>query len=137
MNGQLLPVCAITRSQLAALLVTYEQPVRFPFVMEAHIPADIHDYSLDRAGEWPGILAWIVRADRLATVAPNVQPLASNREPARLGPDLAFTNLLVVDVDGQGPVGNVRWVLSLFGEDGRESRGPGWYWLAGTDLLLQ
>ncbi len=111
--------------------------MRFPFVMEAHIPADIHDHSLDRAGEWPGILAWIVPGDRLATVLSNVQPLASNREPTRLGPDLALTNLLVVDVDGQGPVGNVRWVFSLFGEDGRESRCPGWDRLGGTDLLLE
>ena len=66
MRGQLLPVCAITKSQLAALLVTHEHPLRFPFVMDAHIPADIYDHSLDRAGEWPGILAWIVPGDRLA-----------------------------------------------------------------------
>src|SRR6266700_2934441 len=92
-----LPVYAITRDQLAALLLTHEHRVRFPFVMDAHLPADIHDHLLDRTGERPGILARIVPRDRLATIPPNVQPLASNRELARLGPNLALADLLLVD----------------------------------------
>src|SRR6266516_8141411 len=90
-----LPVCAITRSQLAALLVTHEHPVRFPFEMDAPLPSGIHDHLLDRAGERPGILAWIVPRDRLATVAPNVQPLASNRERSPLDPDLTLADHII------------------------------------------
>src|SRR5437660_12789417 len=81
-----LPMCAITRSQLAALLVTHEHPVRFPFVMDAHLTADIHDHPLDRAGERRGLLARIVPRDWLAPVPPNVQPLSSHPALSRLRP---------------------------------------------------
>ena len=118
LRGQLLPVYAITSGQLIATLLTHEHCVRFDFVINFQLTTDVHNHLLDRTGEWPGILARIVRRDRLATIAPNVQPLASNRELARLGPDLALTDLLVVDIDGQGAVGDVRRVLCLLGENG-------------------
>src|SRR6266480_144017 len=111
MRSQLLPVCTSTKSQLTAMLLPNEHPMRFPFVIDVQLTTDIHDHLLDRAGERPGILAWIVRRDRLATVAPNVEPLAGNRELARLGPDLALADLFVVDVDGQGSVSDVRGIL--------------------------
>src|SRR6266568_5817726 len=97
-----LPVLASTKSQIATMLLTHEHRVRFDFVINVHLPTDVHDHLLDCAGEWPGILAWIVLRDWLATIATNVQPLACNRELARLGPNLALADLLVVDVDGQG-----------------------------------
>src|SRR5436190_20235646 len=97
----------------------------FPFMMDTHLPADIDDHLLDHAGKWPGILARIVPRDGLATIPPNVQTFACNRELAWLGPDLTLADLLVVDIDGQGAVGDVRRVLSRLGDDGRKRRGPG------------
>src|SRR6266704_4196231 len=137
MRSQLLPVCTSTKSQLTAMLLPNEHPMRFPFVIDVQLTTDIHDHLLDRAGERPRILARIVRRDWLATIASHVQPLACNRELARLGPDLALADLFVVDVDGQGAVGDVRWVLYLLGEDSGEGRGSGWHRLAGTDLLFE
>ena len=118
------------------MLFAHEHRLRFPFVMDTHLPTDIHDHPLDRAGERPGPRKRPVARDRLATAPPNGQPLASKRELARLGPDFALTDLLVVDVESQRAVGDMRWVLSLLGEDGRKGQGPGRYRLAGTDLLL-
>src|SRR5690349_22734481 len=117
------------------MLVTHEHPMRLPFVMDAHFPADIYNHLFNGAGKWPGILTRIVSRDRLTTIPSHVQPLASNRELARLRPDLAFADLLVIDVDSQGSVGNMRWVLRLLNEDGRQRRGPSRHRLAGTDLL--
>src|SRR5437763_14976553 len=99
MRSQLLPVCAVTKSQLAVLLLTHEHRVRFPLVMDAHLPTDIHDDPLDRAGECPGSRKRPVARDRLATAPPTGQPLASNRELARLGPPLHLAHLLVVDIE--------------------------------------
>ncbi len=67
-----LPVCFITRGQLAATLLTHEHRVCFDFVINVQFTTDIHDHLLDRAGERPGILARIVRRDWLATVSPHV-----------------------------------------------------------------
>src|SRR5437588_11498640 len=99
-----LPVCAITRSQLAALLVTHEHPVRFPFEMDAPLPADIHDHPLDRARECPWILVWIGLLDRLATISHNVQPLPSNRQPDGLATDLALAHIRPGAAAGQSAV---------------------------------
>ena len=55
-----LSVCAITKGQTTALLLTHEHRVRFDFEMDVHLPTDIHGHPLDRAGERPELLARIV-----------------------------------------------------------------------------
>jgi len=67
-----LPVCFITRDQLAAILLTHKHCLRFDFVINIQITTDIHDHSLDCTGERPGILARIVPCDRLATITPHI-----------------------------------------------------------------
>ncbi len=67
-----LPVCLITREQLAATLLTHEHHLRFDFEIDAALLTDIHDHPLDCTGERPGILARIITCDRFATIAPNV-----------------------------------------------------------------
>jgi hypothetical protein len=67
-----LPECASTRGQLAAMLLTHEHRVRFDFVINIQLTADIDDHLLDRTGERPGILARVVPRDRLTTIAPHV-----------------------------------------------------------------
>jgi hypothetical protein len=67
-----LPVCFVTRDQLATTLFTHEHRVCFDFVIDVQFPTDIHYHLLDCTGKRPGIPARIVRRDWLSTIAPHV-----------------------------------------------------------------
>ena len=61
-----LPVCFITSGPIAARLFAYDHQVCFDFEIDTPLLTDIHHHPIDRAGERPGPIAWIVRRDRLA-----------------------------------------------------------------------
>jgi hypothetical protein len=66
----------------------------FAFEVDVGLAADVDRDAVDRAaGERPGHRAGVAGGDGIAAVAPDAEPVAGERELARLGLDAVLANL--------------------------------------------
>ena len=107
--------------------------------VDVGLAADVDGDAVDRAaGERPRRVAGVVVGDRLAAVAPDAQPLAGERELARLGLDAALADLAVAVVERQRAARDAGRVLAVLLEARPTGSGcsPVGQVLGGDDLLL-
>src|SRR5262245_53493823 len=72
--------------------------------ISVRIAAHVYDHLLDDAA---GEVEWrlVVAADRLATIAPNAEALAHQREVAQLRLDLCASHCFIANIERRGPSG--------------------------------
>jgi NADPH:quinone reductase-like Zn-dependent oxidoreductase len=107
--------------RVAQDLFAREHGLGLALKVDVRVAADVDGDPPDgAAGEVVRRAIRVVLSHRLATVAPDAQAFARDREQAGLGLDPTFADLLVPVIEGQDPGSNPGRLLPVFVERGRQ-----------------